>query len=232
LFDNFRLDYFIRDERISWADPKLSKFTDGLLTSIKNIWCCHKVFYKHFFNSFQELFPDLNAIVLNKHLINLNDEALLQFFQEFCITAVATFDARQKYSNSQMESILESLSSLSTDDVQLRLEESMSSYVKTVIVTGGDSKIAFTLKSSTHQLQHLSNILDSFCIATLKIISDKFGNFGLDTWCPLLAKIFIENGLKEYDTVRCAHEAEHYGNPNRLVEFYENSFLIFTQVAV
>ena len=179
---------------------------------------------------FQELYPNLNAIVLNKHLKNLHDEALLEYFQEFCINAVATFDAREEHRISQMANIVDSLSIFSTADVQARLEASMMKYVEKVIVGCAESNVAWTVKVPTDQLQYLSNSLQSFCIATLKIVSDKFGNFGLVTWCPLLAKICLKVGLNRYDVIKVAHESEHYGSTNRPGEFYENSFLVFTQV--
>ena len=168
--------------------------------------------------------------MLYKHLNNLHDAALLEYFHEFCIKAVATFDARQEYQISEMANIIDSLSTLPMENVLSRLEVPMSSYVEKVLVSGAQSLIAWTLKLPPDQLQYLSNLLESFCVATLKIISDKFGHFGLVIWAPMLAKMSLQVGLKKYVTIKGAHEAEHYGGTNSQVEFYENSFLVYIQV--
>ncbi len=155
------------------------------------------------------------------------------FFQ-----TIAKFDARDKPVIKQISYIVESLSTMySTDgkfgqaDIRSDLMSPIMAYVEKVLIKDVENIVVAALNFPSQQLLYLQRLVEEFCDATLKSVADNFGNFGLMTWCPLLAKICLEVGILKFENIH--FEFQRSGESKLLkksLEFYENSFIVFNQV--
>ncbi len=106
-------------------------------------------------------------------------------------------------------------------------------YVENVLIKDVENVVVAALNFPSQQLLHLQGRVLEFCDATLKSVAENFGNFGLMTWCPLLAKICLEVGILKFENIH--HEFERSGESTLLkksLEFYENAFVVFNQVSI
>ena len=162
-------------------------------------------------------------------------QELSDFFQ-----TIAKFDARDKPAMKQISYIVESLSTMySTDgkfslaDIRSDLMSPIMAYVEKVLVKDVENVVVAALNFPSQQLLHLQRRVEEYCDATLKLVADNFGNFGLMTWCPLLAKISLEVGILKFENIH--FEFDRSGESALLkksLEFYENSFVVFNQVTI
>ncbi len=98
-------------------------------------------------------------------------------------------------------------------------------YVEHVFAVDND------VTQKSQKLLRLRRLIDDFCDATLKSIVDNFGNFGLNTWAPLLSKICVEVGVSKFKEIHFEFDnSKECTQLIEILEFYENAFLVFIEV--
>ena len=130
-----------------------------------------------------------------------------------------------------MAPIAESLTQMiPPDELPKYLRPPMTSFVISALLSDSGGGV---LKSSHRDIEQLQALLESFCLATLKIIYHNFGNFGLTIWCPLLAEVCVDLGISCFKLVYA--EFERNGGANgvaTMMKFHSHSFHVFNQVNV
>ena len=118
-------------------------------------------------------------------------------------------------------------------DIRSDLMSPIMTYVEKVLIKDVENVVVAALNFPSQQLLHLQRRVEEYCDATLKLVADNFGNFGLMTWCPLLAKISLEVGILKFENIH--FEFDRSGESALLkksLEFYENTFVVFNQVTI
>jgi hypothetical protein len=163
-----------------------------------------------------------------KLLPYLEDSDLVKSYRDFCLKRISAFNGKDKSEVLQVSHVVEScLEIVSTDDFKRDLENLIRVNVEFVL-TAADTE---NLASSVLQLEQLISRTEHFCISTLTSITNNFGNFGLMTWCPLLAKVCLEVGLARFELIRSQFkELGDSAKQSKLIEFHTNTFVLFNQV--
>ena len=169
---------------------------------------------------------------MNKLLPFLADPDQLKCYRDFCLKTISAFNGQDKSEVQQVSHVVESLLQiLSTDDFRRDLEKLITVHVVAVLTADIENPIFMAAITSSVQLDQLMNQIELFIVSTLNTISDNFGNFGLMTWCPLLAKVSLKVGLARFHLIRSQFERSgDFAHLSKSLDFHTKTFVLFNQV--